>query len=178
MSTTYEFDLVLSGLDVEADVGSLDAFEERVKDMTFASHDGTARAAVERRSSSMGEAIRSAIVDVEAIPGVQVLRVEPEDYVSQAEIAKRVGRSRASISQWVAGVRGPGGFPPPVFESGRIAVWRWAAVCTWLGNSGLRGAGNAHSALVIGAANALLEARRAISALDEKERSPLAELVA
>ncbi len=57
----YEFDLVLGGLDIEAAATSLDAFEERVDDFTFASHGGVVRAAVERSAATLGEAIRSGI---------------------------------------------------------------------------------------------------------------------
>lgn len=174
----YQFSLVLSGLDVEADVAKLDAFEERVGDMTFASHAGAVNVSVERRAGSLGEAIRSAIVDVESIPGVRVERVEPNDYVSQVEIATRLGRSRQSVSQLVSGARGPGGFPPPAFESGRVALWRWSAVSAWLTAAGFAPAGDEHASMVIGAANALLEARRAMGALDGPDRASLFDLVA
>jgi len=43
-----------------------------------------------------------------------VVRVEPDDLVSAAEIARRVGRSRESIRQLGGGLRGPGGFPAPL----------------------------------------------------------------
>src|SRR3990170_3291009 len=80
----YEFDLILSGLDIETDVAHLDAFEERVGDFTFAAHGGVTRAAVERTAATLGAAIGSAIADVESIPGVRVVRVEPEEHVSQS----------------------------------------------------------------------------------------------
>ena len=51
--------LIVSGLDIEADVAALDRFEERVHDVTFASQGGGVRAAVERTAASLGEAIRS-----------------------------------------------------------------------------------------------------------------------
>ncbi|MHB1195163.1 MAG: hypothetical protein ACYC6F_19240 [Longimicrobiales bacterium] len=106
----YEFDLILGGLDIETAATSLDAFEERVDDVTFASHGGLVRAAVERAAATLGDAIRSAIADVESIPGVKVVRVEPEEHVSQSEMAARLGRSRQSVSQWISGARGP--WPP------------------------------------------------------------------
>jgi transcriptional regulator with XRE-family HTH domain len=176
----YEFDLIVSGLDME-DPGVLDGFEERAGDITFASHGRVVRAAVDRKARGLGEAIGSAIADVESIPGTRVVRVEPDEHVSQAEIAVRLGRSRQSISQWVAGSRGPGGFPAPAFESGHVALWRWSEVKAWLRAAGLdTNEDQEHenqASAVIRAANALLEARRAMAALDAKERERLSTFV-
>lgn len=60
----------------------LEAFEGRVSDVTFAAQGGVVRAAM-----SLGEAIRTAIEDVESLPGVRVVRVEPEDHVAQGVVA-------------------------------------------------------------------------------------------
>jgi hypothetical protein len=177
--SVFEFDLIVSGLDLEDDVAKLDAFEECVGDVTFASHGGVVRAAVERVAGSLGEAIRTAVDDVESIPGASVMGIEPDEYVSQAEIAVRLGRSRQSVSQWIAGVRGPGGFPPPAFQSGKVALWRWSTVSSWLRAVGLLAPGEAdRSSVVIAAANALLHARRMVAALDEQERASLSGLLA
>lgn len=174
----HQFDLVLTGLDIEVEVEKLDAFERRVEDMTFASHDGVTRVAVEREADSLAAAIRSAIADVESIPGVRVERVEPDEYVSQVEIAARLGRSRQSVSQLVSGARGRGDFPAPAFESGRVALWRWSEVSEWLASAGLMADRNEHSSRVISAANAVLEARRAVAPLNGAERSSLSDLFA
>lgn len=174
----YEFDLIVSGLDIE-NAAHLDAFDERVGDITFGAQGHVVRAAVERRASGLAEAIRSAIADVESIPGASVIRVEPDEHVSQAEMAARLGRSRQSVSQWVSGRRGPGGFPAPAFESGRVALWRWSEVTGWLSATGLLPTGiEDHAPAVINAVNALLEARRAVGALGEEERTSLSALVA
>jgi len=176
---TYEFDLILSGLDIEADTAELDAFEERVQDVTLARSAGIVVAAIEREASSLGEAIRSALADLESIPGVSVVRVEPEENVSQSEIARRLGRSRQSVSQLVSGARGPGGFPRPAHESGHVALWRWSDVARWAGSAGLMPpGGEERSSAVIRAVNAVLEARRAVAALNEEERLALADMVA
>ncbi len=53
--------------------------------------------------------------------------------VSAAEIARRLGRSRENVRQWIAGERGPGRFPPPV--SGVTTGsprWRYVDVTAWL----------------------------------------------
>jgi transcriptional regulator with XRE-family HTH domain len=174
----YEFGLVLGGLDIELAASTLDAFEQRVDDFTFASHGGVVRAAVERTAGSLGEAIRSAIADAESIPGVRAVRVEPEEHVSQSEMAARLGRSRQSVSQLVSGTRGPGGFPPPALQSGHVALWRWTEVSEWAEAAGLIAAGReARAWAIIRAVNAVLEARHAVGALDEEERASLADLV-
>lgn len=174
---SYEFDLILSGLDIE-DVVLLDAFDERVEDITFGAHGRVVRATVERRAAGLAEAIRSAIADVESLTGARVIRVEPDEHVSQTEIAARLRRTRQSVSQLVSGQRGPGGFPPPAFGSGRVALWRWPEVSEWLRAAGLLTNGiENHAATVIRAANALLEARRAVAGLEEEERTSLLGLV-
>jgi hypothetical protein len=175
--TGHEFDLVLTGLDIERDMDLLDAFEGRVSDVTFAARGGVVRAAMERTASSLGEAIRTAIEDVESLPGVRVVRVEPEDHVSQAVIASRLGRSRQSVSQLVSGARGPGSFPAPAFQSGHVALWRWSEVVTWARAVGVPVRyDEVRSGAVVRVANALLEARNAVAGLDEEERASLAGL--
>lgn len=62
--------------------------------------------------------------------GLEPVAVEDE-YVSASEIAERTGRSRQSISQLVAGDRGPGGFPLPAAGNVRSRLWRWADVAHW-----------------------------------------------
>lgn len=175
----YEFDLVLGGLDLDRDAQLLDAFDRRVADFTFASNGGVVRAAVERRAGSFAEAIRTAIQDAESIPGVTVLRVEPDAHVSQTEIASRLGRSRQSVSQLVSGARGPGGFPEPAVRSGHVMLWRWTDVAEWARRAGLgvHGPDRPHAA-VVQAANALLEARRAMAAVDAAARERLAGILA
>ena len=130
-----------------------------------------------RFSSSLAQAIRTAVEDVESVPGVRVVRIEPEDHVSQSVIAARMGRSRQSVSQLVSGARGPGGFPQPAFQSGHVALWRWSDVERWARAAGVAVAcDSAASSVVIRLANALLEARDAVAGLDEAGRGALGEL--
>ena len=175
--SAYEFDLILSGLDMEGHAQALDTLGARVDDITFARSAGVMLASVERRAPSLGAAIRSAIADVESLPGVGVVRVEPDEHVSQTGIASRLGRSRQSVSQLVSGTRGPGGFPPPAFESGHVALWRWSDVSRWAREAGVISVGvEDRSRAVVRAVNAVLEAKRAVAALNEDERLTLAGL--
>jgi hypothetical protein len=64
---------------------------------------------------------------------VEVIRVEGCDLVSQADIARRIGRSRQLVHQYITGKRGPGSFPPAMCHlSGESALWIWCDVAHWL----------------------------------------------
>ena len=99
---------------------------------TFGSIDGAAYADFTRAAPSFLHAVRSAIRDIETVRGMCVLRIEPEDLVTMAEIARRMGRSRESVRLLIAGERGPGGFPAPVSRlRERSPLWRWSDVAAW-----------------------------------------------
>lgn len=129
------FSLVLEG-------GSVPRDEVRGSLATSA---GCGHVAVERRggvqvvdvepgAARLADAVLGAIRAIEsAVSGVRVVRVEPDELVSAAAIARRLGRSRQSVGQLVAGQRGPGGFPAPaVWVDGRARLWRWSDVAEWL----------------------------------------------
>jgi hypothetical protein len=76
--------------------------------------------------------VTSAIKDVERA-GFTVDHVEPDEFVTMAQIARRAGRSRENIRQLVGGLRGPGGFPPPVANATqRSPIYSWTDVEQWL----------------------------------------------
>jgi predicted DNA-binding transcriptional regulator AlpA len=175
---TFEFDLVISGLDLDVHEAAIQEFETRIADMTFAERDGSVLVAVEGAAGSLADAIRSAVADVETIPGVRVERILPDGAVSQAEVAQRIGRSRQSVSQLIQGQRGPGSFPPPAFGHGRTAVWRWSEVSAWLADAGIAATGDVERQSVIDAANAMLSARRAVSNLRGDDQAQIRGMVA
>lgn len=76
--------------------------------------------------------IRDAIAAAEGA-GYAVVGIETPALVTSAEIAERVGRTRASISQLVAGIRGRGGFPDPINPGARHQLWVWPEVAEWFG---------------------------------------------
>ncbi|HVX59789.1 MAG TPA: hypothetical protein VHC19_04280, partial [Pirellulales bacterium] len=62
-----------------------------------------------------------------------VMRVDYFNLVTQADIARKIGRSRQLVHQYMTGARGPGRFPPPVCEiSDGTRVWLWCEVAAWL----------------------------------------------
>ena len=61
-------------------------------------------------------------------------RVEPDDLVTQAEIAERLGRSSESVRLLASGQRGDGTFPAPAARTtSRGSLWRWSQVARWAG---------------------------------------------
>jgi hypothetical protein len=163
---TFEFTLVLAGEDVLSEP-ILDAlFEAGCDDATFGNVDGVPFADFSRQAGSLAEAIETAIRDVRSVPGVAVLRVEPDELVTAAEIAARLGRSRESVRLLVSGERGPGSFPAPVSHLKlRGRLWLWSDVATWARNSlGLDVSGGDSTAF-IAALNDALELARLLPAL-------------
>jgi hypothetical protein len=86
---------------------------------------------VTRAAPSFHEALLTAIREVVA-SGLVVRRVEPDDLVTQAEIAERLGRTSESIRLLSRGQRGKGTFPPPAARTTvRGSLWRWSEVAVW-----------------------------------------------
>jgi hypothetical protein len=129
----YEFALILSGVP-ELTREVLDAFYEAgCDDALIGMRDGVAYAEFCREADSFREAILSAINDVESAGvGALVEHVEPDEFVSMSEIARRLHITREGVRKWVAGQRGPGNFPPPVGSLTNYSpLWRWTDVIQW-----------------------------------------------
>ena len=87
-----------------------------------------------RNAASLKDAILSAIRDVQnANIGALVLRVDTCNVVTQADIARKIGRTRQLVHQYITGQRGPGGFPAPVCNiTDGVPLWFWCEVAYWL----------------------------------------------
>ncbi len=174
--TEYGFILKLSG-DVEAKLDEL--FEAGCDDASFGSVDGVWHAAFDRESTSLEEAIASAIADVSSVEGVEVERVEPDDIVTISEIAERLGRSRESIRLLVSGQRGDGDFPAPFSHSrDRNKLWHWFEVAEWAENKGIPfRAVSGQAARSITAINSALDLKSAFDAgLPQSTREVIARI--
>lgn len=79
----------------------------------------------------MAEAVANAIRRTERA-GLSVLRVDADDWVTIADIARRVGRSREAVRLWSLGLLGPGGFPPPLNPGRETSFFSWTEVGRWL----------------------------------------------
>lgn len=84
----YRFTLTLAGTDPLKPENLDRLFEAGCDDATFGAREGLFHAEFDREALSFAEAIRTAIGDVEcAVPGLTVIRVEPEAVVTAADIA-------------------------------------------------------------------------------------------
>jgi hypothetical protein len=159
---TYTFTLLIDGPDLQED-GRIDAlFEAGCGDATFGRRDSVQFADFDRDAPSLAAAIHSAIRDIRsAVPEAEIVRVEPEEFVSAQVIADRLGISKEYVRLLADGSRGPGGFPSVVrWIDTKTRVWSWNDVAEWfdtrLGRS-VAAAGDAHT---VAAFNGILEFRR------------------
>jgi hypothetical protein len=129
---TFNFVLILEGFnELNREVEDR-LYEAGCDDALLGMRGATPFLEFDREAKSIREAVVSAIRDVESA-GYAVVAVEPDDLVSVAEIAERMGRTRQSAAQLVDGSRGPGGFPSPVHGiDSRVRLWRWGDVLEWL----------------------------------------------
>ena len=172
--TEFSFTLALDASGLKD--SQINALYSTVPDSTASERNERAYVGVDREAPDFATAVVSAIEDVErALPELRVLALEPEDLVSQADIAQRRGRSRESISQLVKGERGPGNFPRPRYFVADRGLWRWRDVENWFDAYEGRQPQIHHDAF-IDAVNAVLAVRHSQPALGSKELSALRRL--
>lgn len=165
---TYSFTLILNVRKIDQSVEDA-LYEAGCSDGLLGSRNSVVYLDVERKATSFLKAVRSAIQNVQAA-GFQVVRIEPDDLVSAAEIARRVSRSRESVRQLTAGERGPGGFPLPMASvTGTSPLWRWSEVAKWFTEHQIAQQEANRDAETIRKINAVLEVRRVIPNLNEVE---------
>lgn len=133
-STEYEFEFALTGISELTQEVEDALFEAGCDDATLSVRSGRIFLTFSRQGASIKDAVLRAIQDVRnARIGAEVLRVDQGNLVTQAEIARKIGRSRQLVHQYIGGTRGPGGFPPPVCEiSEGSPLWDWCEVASWL----------------------------------------------
>ena len=152
-------------------VGSVSELTQHVEDALFNAGCDDATLSIQygllymefsRSAPSLEDAIIGAINDVRnARIGAEVLRVDECDLVTPSEIARRIGRTRQLIHQYMNGTRGPGGFPPPECHlTDNAPLWAWCAVSYWLVQNGLLRPEKAWNAEVVEAINNFLESER------------------
>ncbi len=156
---THEFRLVLGGVaDLSDDV--LNAlFEAGCDDATPCLRVGRVYLSFDREAPSFRAAVLSAISDVHrAGIGATVTAIDDANFVSQADIARRIDRTRQQVGQYVSGTRGPGGFPAPISHlSEGHPLWDWCEVSDWLCRNGIVGDDIREASRVVKAVNSVLE---------------------
>lgn len=132
----YQFTVIASGLDAHASNFEDRLYEAGCDDATVSLQKGAIVLDFHREAKSFGQAVDSAIGNVEKAGG-RVVRVEPDDLVSLAEIAHRTGLSRAAVSHYAAGKRGDARFPPPTVRvTTDSPLWDWVEVSRWFHRKG------------------------------------------
>lgn len=155
----HEFVLVLSGV-AELSPRVVDAlFDAGCDDATASLRFGRVYLCFAREAPTLRDAVLSAIRDVgRARIGASVLLVDDCNLVSQADIARRINRTRQQVGQYVSGKRGPGHFPPPVCDlTEGHPLWHWCEVSYWLWQNGIVGEDVLTEARDIAAINGALE---------------------
>ena len=97
MKKMYEFSIIASGLDPQAEDFEARFYKAGCDDSTISFQKGHIIIDFTRPAESIDEAISSAIEAVRAA-GAHVDRVEPDPLVSLSEIAARAGMSRAAMT--------------------------------------------------------------------------------
>ena len=130
----HDFTLVLTGTSELSSAVEDALFEAGCDDATLSVRFGRMFLTFSRTAPTLKDAILSAIQNVKkAAIGASVLRVDECNLVTQADIARKIGRTRQLVHQYVTGQRGPGGFPPPVCHiSDEAPLWAWCEVAYWL----------------------------------------------
>lgn len=128
---TFEFSIIASGLDPEAEDFADRFFDAGCDDATISFQKGHIIADFARDADSIGAALSSAVECVKKA-GALVDRIEPDPLVSLSDIAARTGLSRAAITQYAKGQRSEN-FPAPVARvTSETSLYDWSQVATWL----------------------------------------------
>jgi hypothetical protein len=160
---THVFTIVL---DRRPTASQLDAlYEAGFDDAAFGQERGSPIAEFDRESSTMAEAIASAIRGLEAA-GLTPLRIIDNDLVTLADIADRIHQSRESVRRYATGERGEGQFPPPLNpDRDGTAFYRWTEVAPWIRDNLHLDVPDSHPALVL--ANLVVQARRLVGQVED-----------
>jgi hypothetical protein len=166
----YSFTLILTGIDDLTDDVANALFEAGCDDATPSESGGVVRLGFDREAKTLKDAILSAIRDVKkANIGADVGRVDVEGFVTQSGIARRIGRSRQVVGQYITGKRGPGGFPPPIYHVlEKSPLWEWSQVARWLQQNDMLAEEDLHEAQQAAFINSALEIRQYKRELDSK----------
>jgi hypothetical protein len=163
---TFEFSIIASGLDPEADDFESRFFDSGCDDGTVSFQKGRIIVDFAREAASVDEAISSAISNVLAT-GAAVERVEPDPLVSLSDIASRSHLSRAAVSHYALGQR-QGGFPAPRLRvTSSSPLWQWPDVADWLFRHDKLSRDEAVQAVAVAEANEVLREAKAGRFADE-----------
>src|SRR5690625_1521064 len=128
---TYCFTLILRGIDELTEKLENQLYEAGCDDGLLFIKDRIVYVDFERKAKNLEESMLCAINQIEST-GLQVARAEPGDLVTNAEIARRLNRSRESVRLLIKGDRGTGDFPLPIAGvTTKTNIWSWVEVIQW-----------------------------------------------
>ncbi len=155
----FDFALLLTGPTELTDAMADALFAAGCDDATPSVCYGRVSLEFSRTAPSYQEAALSAIRDVrKAGIGADVWRIDRCDLVTQAEVARKIGKSPQYVQQLMSGKRGPGRFPPPVCHlSENTLLWQWCDVSRWLFQNNFIKAEVVEEAAITFAINSVLE---------------------
>jgi hypothetical protein len=159
--TEHDFTLVLTGISELTERVENALYEAGCDDATLSMRCGRPYLTFSRTAPSLKAAILSAVRDVrKAGIGADVLRVDDCSLVTQADIARKIGRSRQLVHQYVTGMRGPGGFPAPACHiADEAPLWYWCEIAYWLWQNDMIKEDDCAAAAQVAVINAVLELR-------------------
>jgi hypothetical protein len=154
----HEFTLILTGIEELTPEIVNALYESGCDDGLIGRQFGQGHITFSREAPTLQVAILSAIRDVRRA-GVGVLRVDECNLVTPSEIARKIKRTRECVRQYIAGQRGPGGFPPPVchITEGK-PLWMWCEVAAWLHENNIIDEEDLRDAQHVATINSVLEA--------------------
>jgi len=139
--------------------------------------DGSFLLEFDRRGDNIARALAAALEELlKALPDAIVLRVEEDDLMTMADIARRAGRTPESVRLLVSGRRGPGGFPPAAGRlDARTKVWRVTDVALWFEEAFGKALPDTSDSAFVQAFNDALEIRRLATRLGGPQRQAIAK---
>ncbi|HEV2347121.1 MAG TPA: hypothetical protein VGS97_23685 [Actinocrinis sp.] len=95
---------------------------------------------IDRDADTLADAVVSAVSNVSEVKHLHAIGLEVGDEVTLADAAQRLGggRTAESLRLLAEGKRGPGGFPRPIVDTGRIRVYSWAQIAEYVEKLGDR----------------------------------------
>ena len=154
--TTFEFTIIATGLDPEANNFESRFYDGACNDASVSFQKGHILLDFARDADSLEQAISTAVLDAQEA-GATVERIEPDPLVSLADIASRADMSRGAMTNYVQGLRQVG-FPPPRLRvTTKSPMWDWADVAIWLYQKERVAREVALHAVIVSAANGALE---------------------
>lgn len=128
---TFEFAIIASGLDPEAEDFEDRFFEAGCSDATLSFQKGVIIAEFGRKAVSFSQAVVSACRDVIAA-GARIERIEPDHLVSLSDMSERCALTKQAMSLYCNGQRGSG-FPNPAAKvMSKHPLYDWSEVAEWL----------------------------------------------